>query len=66
MLPDKCCLDKCDCDSWHHKGPRNISLKFGRNRVSNSGDMADIEFALVGGDGEMQSHFCVKPNLRQC
>ena len=29
-------------------GPRNLPLKFGQNRVSNSWDIADIEF-LWGG-----------------
>ena len=29
-------------------GPRNLPLKFGKNRVSNSWDIADIEFLWVG------------------
>ena len=29
--------------------PRDQPLKFGLNRVKNSGDIADIEFAVVGG-----------------
>ena len=28
-------------------GPRNLSLKFGQNWVSNSCDIADIEFVVV-------------------
>ena len=39
---------------WHLEsvkdGPRNLPLNFGKNQVSNIGDIADIEF-LVGGDG---------------
>ena len=38
--------------------PRNLSLNFHQNRVSNSWDITDIEF-LWG----LQSHFMVKPNL---
>ena len=44
-------------------GPRNPSLKPGYNRVSNSWDIADIEFVVVGGGWVDQSHFYVKPNL---
>ena len=29
--------------------PRNVPLKFGQNRASNSRDIADIEFSVVGG-----------------
>ena len=29
--------------------PRNLTLKFGWNQVSNSGDIVDIEFVWVGG-----------------
>ena len=29
------------------EGPRNLSLKFGQNCVSNSWDIADIEFVVV-------------------
>ena len=32
--------------------PRNQPLKFGWNQVKNSGDIADIEFAVVGGGGD--------------
>ena len=32
-------------------GPRILRLKFGQNRVHNSWDIADIEFAVVGGGG---------------
>ena len=46
--------------------PGKISLKFHQNRVSNSGDITDIEFLWVGwgrvGWG-LQSHFMVKPSL---
>ena len=41
-------------------GPRNLPLKFGQNRVSNSWDIADIEFLWVGWVG-VYSHFRVKP-----
>ena len=37
---------------------RNLPLKFHQNRVSNSWDIADIEFVWWG----MRSHFRVKPN----
>ena len=39
--------------------PRNLHLKFGQNRVSNSWDVDVVEFAVVVD----QSHFRVKPNL---
>ena len=39
-------------------GPRNLRLKFGQNRVSNSWDIADVEFPVGGGGG-------VKPFLRK-
>ena len=43
------------------KGPRNLPLKFGQNRASNSLDIADIEFCgWVGGGG----HFIVKHKPR--
>ena len=47
-----------------NEGPRNLNLKFGQNRVSNSWDIVDIEF--VGGwvVGGVPSHFRVKPKLR--
>jgi len=32
-------------------GPRNLPLKFGHNRVSNSWDITDIEFLWGGGWG---------------
>ena len=31
--------------------PRDVPLKFGQNQVSNSWDIADIEFTVVGGGG---------------
>ena len=41
--------------SWQFKfvqyGPRILPLNFGQNRASNSCDIADIEFAVVGGGG---------------
>ena len=43
-------------------GPRDLTLKFCQNRVSNSRDIADIEFVVVVGG--VQSHFRVKPKLR--
>ena len=47
-------------------GPRNLRLKFCQNQVSNSRDIADIEFVVVvgGGGGGVYSHFQVKPILR--
>ena len=44
-------------------GPRNLPFKFGQNRASNSWDIADIEFSVVGGGG-VPSHIYVKPKLR--
>ena len=43
---------------------RNLPLKFHQNRVSNSWDIADIEFVWVGGVGGwgLHSHYIVKPN----
>ena len=32
-------------------GPRNLRLKFCQNWFSNSRDIADIEFVVVGGGG---------------
>ena len=40
-------------------GPRNLRLKLGQNQVSNSWDIADIEFVVV-----VWSHFRVKPKPR--
>ena len=52
---------------WHMEsvqdGPRNLRLKFCQNWFSNSRDIADIEFVVVGGGGGVQSHFRVKPNF---
>ena len=47
-------------------GPRNLPLKVGKHCVSNSWDIADIEFVVGGGAGgaSVQSHFYVKPNVR--
>ena len=48
--------------------PMNLRLKFRQNWVSNSWDIADIEFLWWwvggGGLGVLQSHFHVKPNFR--
>ena len=38
-------------------GPRNLPLKFHQNRVSNSWDIADIEF-VWGGVGGVESFYC--------
>ena len=41
-----------------------LPSKFGKNRVSYSWEIADIELAVVVGDGGgVQSHFHVKPNF---
>ena len=39
--------------------PRNLSLKFGQNQVSNSWDIANFEFCGDSGGWGAQSHFCV-------
>ena len=36
-------------------GPRNLRLNFGQNRVSNSWDIAYVEFSVVGGGGGVKS-----------
>ena len=41
--------------------PRNLRLKFGQNRASNSWDIVDIEFAVGGGGGGG----CAKSFLRK-
>ena len=52
---------------WHMEsvkdGPRNLPLKFGKNQVSNSWDIADIEFVVGGGGGCAKSFSC-KTQLR--
>ena len=50
MLPGQMPLLRCVKD-----GPRNLCLKFGQNRVSNSWDIADIEFSVGGGGGGVKS-----------
>ena len=55
--------------SWQlesvHEGPRSLHLKFGQNRVSNSWDIVDIEFAVVvvGGGGGGEQSFSGKTQL---
>ena len=48
MLPEQ-------MSSWQltivKDGPRSLPLKFGQNRVSNSWDIADVEFTVVVGGG---------------
>ena len=39
---------------------RKLPIKFGQNQDSNSGDIADSQFAVVG----VQIHFHVTPNSR--
>ena len=39
-------------------GPRNLRLKFGQNRVSNSWDIADVEFSVVVVGGGEKSFLC--------
>ena len=43
-----------------HEGPRNLHLKFGQIRASNSWDIADIEFSVVVvvGGGGVKSFSC--------
>ena len=45
--------------------PTNLPLKFGQNRVSKGGDIADIEFVWGGvgwwGGWGLHSHFRVQP-----
>ena len=38
--------------------PRNLPLKFGQNQVSNSWDIDDFEFPVVGGGGGVKSFSC--------
>ena len=38
--------------------PRNLPLKFGQNQVSNSWDIDDVEFPVVGGGGGVKSLSC--------
>ena len=45
-------------------GPRDLTLKFCQNRVSNSWDIANIEFVSWWVVGGVQSNFHVKPKLR--
>ena len=60
MLPEQMSL-------WHleyvKKGPRNQPLKFGQNRASNSWDIADIKFAMVGGGWVCKVIFVWNPSL---
>ena len=56
MLPGQMSLWQLEFVQHAH---RNLPLKFGPNQVSNSLDIADIEFVWVVD----QSHFIVKPNL---
>ena len=56
---DKCCLDKCGHDVSVEDTPRNLPLKFGKYRTSNSYNIAGIGFC--GWGGSMQSHFHVQP-----
>ena len=42
---------------------RNLPLKCGQNRDSNSWDIADVEFPVVVGGGGVPSHFRVKLNF---
>ena len=48
MLPGQMSLWQLGCVK---DGPRNLRLKFGQNRVSNSWDIADVEFPVGGGGG---------------
>ena len=58
LLPGQ--MSQWQCKSVQN-GPRNLPLKFGSNRASNSWDITDMEFVWVGG---VQSHFHIKPNFR--
>ena len=55
MLPGQISLWQLESIQY---GPGNLPLKFGQNRVSNSWDIADIEFVWVGG---VQSNFVSSP-----
>ena len=48
MLPGQMSLLRFEL---FQEGPRNLPLKFGPNRASNSCDIADIEFRGGGGGG---------------
>ena len=47
---DKCQKDKCCLECWHMLKivPGTIPLKFGQNRVGNSGDIADMDKCQKG------------------
>ena len=70
MLPGQMLLGQMTF--WQLKfvqyGPRNLLLKFGQNWVSNSWDIAYIEFVWVGGrwmGGGLNSFYC-QTQLRLC
>ena len=65
MLPGPMSLSQLEFVQY---GPRNLPLKYGQNRVSNSSDIAEIDFAWVvdgggGGGWRWWWSFIVKPNL---
>ena len=55
MLPGQMSLLQLESDQ---EGPRNLSLKFGQNRASNSWDIGDMEFSVVVGGG-VKSFSCI-------
>ena len=57
----KCCLDKCHSDSWNLF--RTLCLKFHQNRVSNSQDIAALEFLVLVGDVKTYFSVQLKPKL---
>ena len=59
MLPGQMSLRQF---KYVQDGLRNLPLRFGHNQVSNSRDIADIEFLWGGGGwGGLHSHFRVQP-----
>ena len=62
MLPGQMSLRQF---KYVQDGLRNLPLRFGHNQVSNSRDIADIEFLWGGwgggGWGGLHSHFHVQP-----
>ena len=60
---NKCCMDKCHCDTWNlFKMIQGAYLSSLVKSGNNSRDIADIEFAAVGGGDWCEN----RENLGQC
>ena len=57
-----CCCCYSRCCFMDVIDPRNLPLKFGQNQVSNSWDIDDVEFVLVGGGGGRWCKFIFMSN----